>query len=163
MNMQQAKDAVLQYSSWQVIRDIWVLLRPYRAKFIFASIVRLIGDLVWLYPAIAFASIVTFLTRYTPGQSLSRLWWILGLWIGVTVIYSLSQFVSKYSGYRLAEAIRTDSILQGVRHLFRLDIAWHERENSGNKIKRITTGSEGYLKDILRCCVFGSMPSSQFV
>jgi len=107
-----------------------------------------LGDLAWLYPAFAFASIVTFLTHYQPGQSLNPIWIALGLWLATTVIRSLSQFFSKFIGYKVAEKLTIDFTLKTVRHLFLLDMAWHERENSGNKIKRIQNAGDGFNKII---------------
>ena len=108
----------------------------------------MLGDLAWLYPAFAFASIVTFLTHYQPGQSLNPIWIALGLWLATTVIRSLSQFFSKFIGYKVAEKLTIDFTLKTVRHLFLLDMAWHERENSGNKIKRIQNAGDGFNKII---------------
>lgn len=144
-----SKEEIVQYSSWQLAKDILELIKPYRGRFWFASLIRMLGDLAWLYPAFAFASIVTFLTEYRPGESFRTLWIVLGLWLAATVVRSLSQFFSKFLGYRVAERLSIDSTLKTVRHLFRLDMAWHERENSGNKIKRIQNAGDGFNK-ILR-------------
>ncbi|MDO8592940.1 MAG: ABC transporter ATP-binding protein [bacterium] len=139
-------EPIVNYPSWQLIKDILRLLKPYRVRFWLASLIRLLGDLAWLYPAFAFAEIVTFLTHYKPGDSLGAIWLALGLWLAATVIRSLSQFFSKNMGYRLAEKLAIDSTLKTVEHMFRLDMAWHERENSGNKIKRIQNAGDGFNK-----------------
>jgi len=149
MSQANSKKEIIQYSSWQLIKDILELLEPYKASFWFASLFRMLGDLAWLYPAFAFASIVTFLTHHRPGESLHTIWIVLALWLAATVVRSLSQFFSKYIGYRVAERLAIDSTLKTVRHMFRLDMAWHERENSGNKIKRIQNAGDGFNK-ILR-------------
>src|SRR3989339_51915 len=143
-----SKKEITQYTSWQLVKDIFELLRPYRGRFWLASLIRVLGDLAWLYPAFAFASIVTFLTHYQPGQSLNPIWIALGLWLATTVIRSLSQFFSKFIGYKVAEKLTIDFTLKTVRHLFLLDMAWHERENSGNKIKRIQNAGDGFNKII---------------
>jgi len=140
---------IIDYSSWQLVKDILKLLKPYRARFWFASFIRMLGDLAWLYPAFALASIVTFLTHYRQGDSLVAVWIILGLWLTSSLVRSLSSFFSKNIGYRVAEKLSIDSTLKTVQHLFLLDMAWHERENSGNKIKRIQNAADGFNK-ILR-------------
>ena len=140
---------IIKYSSGQLIKDILKLLKPYQARFWLASLIRLLGDLAWLYPAFAFASIVTFLTNYKKGDALNPVWIILSLWLAAGIIRSLSQFFSKYLGYQVAEKLAIDSSLKTVRHMFRLDMAWHERENSGNKIKKIQNAGDGFNK-ILR-------------
>lgn len=143
-----SKKEITQYSSWQLVKDIFELLKPYKARFWFASLIRMLGDLAWLYPAFAFASIVTFLTHYKQGDSLNTIWIVLGLWLAATIIRSLSQYYSKFIGYKVAERLAIDSTLKTVQHLFRLDMAWHERENSGNKIKRIQNAGDGFNKII---------------
>ncbi len=143
------KKEITKYTSWQLVKDIFELLQPYRGRFWLASLIRMLGDLAWLYPAFAFASIVTFLTQYQSGQSLNTVWVALGLWLAATIIRSLSQYYSKFIGYKVAERLAIDSTLKTVRHLFWLDMAWHERENSGNKIKRIQNAGDGFNKIIL--------------
>lgn len=142
--MTKNETEIANYSSWRLIRDLLVLLKPYRGKFLLASLVRVSGDIAWIYPALAFASLVTFLTEYESGASLRPVWTLLGLWLGAVVIRSLSQFFAKSMGNGLAEKLAIDAMLKTVRHLFRLDMAWHERENSGNKIKRIQNAVVGF-------------------
>jgi ATP-binding cassette, subfamily B, heavy metal transporter len=139
---------VTKYSSWQLVKDTLQLLKPYRGRFFIASLIRLTGDLAYLYPVFALAYIVTFLANYTEGSALNPLWLILGLWIVAVIIRNLSQFFSKYLGYRISEQVAIDASLKTVRHMFLLDMAWHERENSGNKIKRIQNAADGLNKII---------------
>jgi ATP-binding cassette, subfamily B, heavy metal transporter len=139
---------VINYTSWQLIKDVLHLLKPYRGRFFTASFIRLIGDLAWLFPVYALAEIVTFLTNYEPGVPLTYVWTMAGLWILAAIIRSWSQFLSKSFGYRIAEQAAVDSTLKTVQHMFLLDMAWHERENSGNKIKRVSNAGDGLNKII---------------
>lgn len=143
-----AATASIHYTSWQLLRDIFRLLKPYRGRFFVASSIRLMSDLAWLYPAFALASIVTFLTNYTRGDSFLPVWTVVGLWLAATTVRSLGQYFAKYLGYQVAERLAIDSALQTVQHMFRLDMLWHERENSGNKIKRVQNAQEGLNKII---------------
>ena len=138
----------VKYSSLQLIKDIFELLKPYKWRFIVASLIRMTGDLANLYPVVALASVVTFLTTYKIGDSLKYIWIALGLWLVALIIRNASQFCSKYLGYYVAEKIAIDSILKTIQHMFLLDMAWHERENSGNKIKRIQNAGDGLNKII---------------
>jgi hypothetical protein len=47
------------------------------------------------------------------------------------------------SGFGTAEKAAVDANLAAIRHIFSLDIDWHEKENTGNKIKKIERGSAG--------------------
>ncbi len=137
------------YSSRQLVKDIFVLLKPYRWRFIGGSLIRLVGDLAWLYPAFALSGIVSMLTRYKAGDSLHPIWWLLAGWAAAVLLRTLSQLASKNIGYRIAERLSVDSTLRTIAHLFRLDMGWHERENAGNKIKRVQNAGDGFNK-ILR-------------
>jgi ABC-type multidrug transport system fused ATPase/permease subunit len=119
------------------------MTRPYRLKFIFASIARLVGDVVWLYPPVALAGVITFLSAYGAGQSLSPLYVIFALWLGASLVRTLSQLTAKRLGYEVGQRVATDASFQTTEHLTKLDIEWHEQEHSGNKLKRIHNAEQG--------------------
>lgn len=137
-----------KYSSLELLKDIWGLLRPYKWRFFLASLIRLMGDLANLVPVFAFAAVITFLANYKLGMSLGYVWLMLGLWLASVIVRNLSQFFSKYLGYWIGEKLSVDATLKTMRHMFLLDMAWHEKENSGNKIKRIQNAGEGLNKII---------------
>ncbi len=136
----------VDYSSWQLVRDILALLKPYKWRFFVASLIRFLSDLAELYPPFAFASVVTFATQYMHGASLGPLWPIFGWWLVAVLWRHIGLFYAKKFGYAVAETLSIDATLKTVRHLFLLDMAWHERENSGNKIKRIQNAGDGMNK-----------------
>src|SRR3989338_2785588 len=137
-----------KYSLFELIKDTIQLLKPYKWRFIAASFIRLLGDLANLYPAFALASLVNFLIDYSSGDSLGYLWQLVGFWFLASLVRSLSQYFCKYMGYSVAAQVAVDSNLKTLKHMFLLDMAWHEKENSGNKIKRIQNAGEGFNKII---------------
>src|SRR3989344_5038213 len=137
-----------KYSLWELLKDTIQLLKPYKWRFIAASFIRLIGDLANLYPVFALASIITFLSKYNTGDPMVYVGKLIGFWFLASSIRSLSQYFSKYLGYSLGAQISVDSNLKTLKHMFLLDMAWHEKENSGNKIKRIQNAGEGFNKVI---------------
>lgn len=134
-------EVTITYSSRSLVSDLLRLIRPYKWRFIGATLARLAGDLVWLYPPLALAAIVTFLADYEPGESLALVWIGIFLWIGALAIRASGHFIAKHEGYKIGERIALDASLKTMHHLFRLDMLWHERENSGNKLKRIHNAS----------------------
>ena len=68
---------LIEYSNWALIKDIGKFLKPYKGRFIAASIFRIISDLSGLYLAYGFALIVTFFSKYSQGESLKYFWMIL--------------------------------------------------------------------------------------
>ncbi len=119
------------------------LIKPYKYRFLFASFLRFITDLTNLFPAFALASIVNRLSNH--DYSIAIWYFIIG-WIFVMLIQNFGRGVAKYHGYLVAEHMALDAHIMTVRHLFRLDIAWHEKENSGSKMKRILNGADGINK-----------------
>src|SRR3989338_366999 len=137
------------YTTTQLLRDVWHFLSPYKGKVIFATIARFIADLVWLYPAWAFAAIVTFCTYYRSGDSLNRLWWLFAGWVAVILLRISCQYVARVQGFYAADHAHHDAQIVAMEKLFVLDMAWHENENAGNKMRRIARGGEAIAK-ILR-------------
>lgn len=131
------------YSTLALIRNLFMFVGPYKAQFFLASILRIIGEAVWLYPTYALASITTFFAAYHPGESLGPFWTIMIIFSIVCIVYDLTIYFGNYLGFPLAEKSAVGAELKTLKHLFTLDIEWHEKENTGNKIKRIARGGEG--------------------
>lgn len=147
--MERPMYALPSYSTFALIRDVWRFVQPYKTRFFFATNIRLIADLSQLYPAIAIAQLVAFLTTYEPGTSLKPFWWLAISCTVAAIIYNSFREIAKNLGYQVSERAALDAQQQTLQHLFRLDLSWHEQENAGNKLKRMQKGSEG-LDRILR-------------
>ena len=143
MSAEEIEKDLINYSNWTLIKDLGKFLKPYRWRFLLVSLLRLISDISNLYIAYGFALIVTFFSKYSAGQSLQYFWKIIFfMFISYQINHTL-RFLAKYIGYRIAEKVALDSQLKIVQHLALLDVAWHEKENAGNKMKRIQKGADG--------------------
>lgn len=131
------------YSNIALARDIWRFLKPYKWRFLFVTCARLTGDIARLYPALAFAQIISYLGNYQSGQSLMPVWQLIGFAGVAHLIHISGRQIAKIVGFRLAEYICLEAQLKTLQHLFLLDLSWHEKENSGNKMKRLQKGSDG--------------------
>src|SRR3989338_505364 len=137
------------YNARQLLIDMWSFIRPYRGRFWHATVLRFTSDLVWLYPAWALGEITNFFAYFERGQSLQRFWWLLG-GFALAGLYRFTVIeLAKFTGYQVAERIGLDARLKTLKHLFSLDLRWHETMRSGAKLKRISRGGEG-LMHILR-------------
>lgn len=67
---------------------------------------------------------------------------IIGFWASINTIRHISRYLGKYYGYQVSEHTSLDAQKRTIQHFFALDIAWHEKENSGNKLKRIQKGGD---------------------
>lgn len=140
---------LIEYSNLDLVKDIGSFVRPYKLRFMLTTLFRFVSDIAGLYPAYGFALIITFLSRYHSGESLKYFWIIISFLIGAYLIKYVLRFSAKYLGYQVAEKVALDSQVDMINHLSMLDIAWHEKENAGNKLKRIQKGSDG-LERMLR-------------
>lgn len=137
------------YTHVSLIKDIWSYIKPYKTRFIWATVYRVIADVVWLYPTYAFAVIVTFFSTYTQGDSLRPIYIAFTLTILAVILRHAGIYFAKSNGFRISERVSLDAELAVIRHLFNLDMEWHEKENAGNKFKRLDRGA-GSLDRIIR-------------
>lgn len=121
-------------------------LRPYWGRFAFGSALRFVSAILGLYAAYAFAEIVTFITKYSAGDDLTPMYTVLVLWPASFLVRYVLIYYSKMFCIMVGKQAALDIQKSALSHLSRLDIAWHEKENSGNKIKRIERGADGVDK-----------------
>lgn len=140
--MNRAKQNLLDYSTSRLIRDLFPYLRPYAGRIFLATLFRAVSDIADLYPAYALASIVTFLTAYHAGVSLQPIYMIIALSIGAVLVTYISAYCAKMIMYAASERIDLNLQNATINHLFRIDIAWHEQENTGNKLKKLNRGAD---------------------
>lgn len=138
MDMQETK---IGTTKW-FLKTIWQYIRPYKNDFWLGSVIRISSDLVWLYPAYALAYTIDFFTDNNSGNSLDALYRVLLVWIVFSVWRYTGNYWAKFKLYKIAEQIQIDAEIQSLNHLFKVDTAWQEMENSGNKMKRIQRGAE---------------------
>lgn len=139
----------IDYTSIELIKEIWSYILPYRTKFIWGTIARIISDIVWLFPPWALSEIITFAANYQPGNNTSYPWKLLIAIFAVALIHFIFREVAKYLVFQVAENVNIDAHKKVLRHLFAIDLEWHEKENSGNKMQKITKGG-GSLNKIIR-------------
>ena len=132
------------YTYRKLIKDVKSFVKPYKKQFLLGTFLRVTSDIVWLFPIWAFGEIITFTTRFSIGDS-TRPFWLLMISIGGIAIYHFfAHDLAKYYIYQVAEKVSIDAQLKSLKHMFRLNIDWHEKENTGNKIRRIDHGGNGF-------------------
>lgn len=145
------------YSNWDLIRDIWSWLGKYRTRFVGASILLLISEIGRLYPAYALAKIVTVFSQSGLQASKEEVSSLVVTWIIISIVRNLARQLARFVTYQVSERIALDLELASIRHMLRLDLAWQERENTGNKMKRIQRGA-GNVTSILRMWTDSLLP-----
>ena len=140
------------YTNWSLIKDLVEFIRPYKGKFLWGSFFRVTSDILWLYPIWAISEIITLATNYQAGDSLQYFWILMGTVILAALYHFPTQDIAKYFIYNVAEKVGIDARLKTIQHMFKLNASWHEKENSGNKIRKMHHGGDG-LMQILRLYV----------
>lgn len=138
-----------KYSLWQFLHDLARYIRPYRGKFWLGVFFRFTSDLIQLYPAWALSQLVVLLTKHFDAQTGQTIVLLLIGWLGAALYNGTAQELAKYLGYQVAEQASLDLSYECLAHIFRLDFAWQEIENSGNKLTRIDHGHDG-VNEIIR-------------
>ncbi len=146
MHKPQEQDDLPTLPWHALIKDLWKWIKPYRTRFFFASFMRLTSDIVSLYPALALAWIITYLSNYKQGQSLDELWITFILICAAYTWRMIGNHWGRVSCYFISEKISLDVQIAATKHLFNLPSAWHEKENTGNKLKRVMRGGNAYDK-----------------
>ncbi len=145
-------DTVENYSTPNLIRDIWRYAKTYKRGFWGATALAALGEIAWLYPPYAFAVIVTFLTDYAPGADLGTLYSAFFLTVLSLAVCYIGFYFSQTIIARLGAQVSLDAEFAAMKHLMRLDISWHEKESAGGKFKRIERGGNSMDK-VLRIWV----------
>lgn len=136
----------------QLWQDILYYIRPYRRHFWLGTLLCAFSSAIWLVIPWAIGEIISFSAAYQAGGSTRTVWEWLGVIGGVTVLYYTTQELSRYWIYMIGEKASVDVQLRVLAHMGQLDLRWHETENSGNKIKKISRGGHS-LNVLLRMYV----------
>ena len=140
------------YRNTDLIKDLIAFVAPYKKKFWWGTILRIISDIAWLYPAIAVGLLIDYLTLNISNVDPWYVTLILGIFLLCSFLHYIGRDVAKYLIYQVGENAALDAAHRTLSHLISLDISWQEKENSGNKMKRISHGQEG-IKHLVRIYV----------
>ena len=141
-------EELTSYPTKQFFADLFAYFKPYKVQFFAATAYRLVGDIANLYPPIGLAIIVNALSHY-PNVSSAVAWQAFWLSVAATVVRVVSQYGTRLIGYSVSERVAIDAKTQAYAHLEKLDVGWHEKENSGNKLKKIDRGGDA-LDQLMR-------------
>ena len=152
-----SSEKLLSYSTHDLVRDLKPYFRPYSYRIVFSTVLRIIGDVLLLYPAFALAETVNFLANYTSGQPLDPLWQIFFLFCSAIILQHILHYWAKMVLFAVSEKVAIDTQLSCIKHMCALDISWHEHDNTGNKLKKITRGSRSTDR-VLRIWISSMLP-----
>lgn len=135
---------IINYSTWQLIKDVYFYTIPYKGSFFTGSILKLLSDTISLYPTYALGSLVTVIGAGNLLANSNKIWVLTLTWIGATLLAECIKYIAMVKIFNISNKVGIDVAQKSIAHMFSLDIAWHEKENTGNKLKRISTASKGF-------------------
>ena len=130
------------FSWWDVPKAIWYFLDEDRTRFIFYFISLSIFLLYNLVPAYVAGKIVDFFISYSPGDSL-RVFYLYIFFLGISyATVSIFRLACRKNIAILGPKTRARARSWGFERLAEFSLEWHNKENTGNKLQRIFTGSD---------------------
>ncbi|MBP9711793.1 MAG: ABC transporter ATP-binding protein [Candidatus Pacebacteria bacterium] len=135
------------YFSWlDVSKSIWYFLEEDKKKFIFAFIVLTLGFFYDLVPIYVVGKIVDFFSTYQAGDSL-RTFYLLIIFLSVSwTLVLMTRDRMRTVIQIIGENARTKARTYGFQRLTEFSLEWHQKENTGNKLQRIFTGSDSITR-----------------
>jgi ABC-type multidrug transport system fused ATPase/permease subunit len=135
----------MEYSYKRLFGFFKQFLKPYWGQFFIATILSGLSSATGLYYASALAKIISFVIAYKPGQSFASLYFVIITWAIAMTARFVMTFFSRYIGMSMSEKAGKDAELFSINHLSFLDISWHEKENTGNKLKKIDRAAQNII------------------
>jgi ABC-type multidrug transport system fused ATPase/permease subunit len=130
------------YSWLQVPKAIWHFVGDHKRAFVSLHTLLFLVLFYDLVPPYILGKIVDFFTNYERGDSLNTFYYLV-LFLGASsIIIAIIRLTTKDKLSRLAITAQTNARIEGFERLMDFSLAWHSKENSGNKVQRIFTGSE---------------------
>jgi ABC-type multidrug transport system fused ATPase/permease subunit len=137
-----------EYSLWLMIKDIWKYVKPYKKRFFLGVFFRATSDIANFAPAVIYSWIITILASTSIINKWEQIPPMIIVWIVAIYYYRVGHDCAKYFGYMSAQYAGLDAKFAALQHLFVLDLDWHEKENSGNKIKKIDNANKAIKESV---------------
>lgn len=144
--MNRMKSKADNFSWLDVPNSIWYFIEKDRIKFIVSCSILVFGFLYELLPIYIIGKMVDFFTFYEAGDSLRTFYFYI-LFIGISwAIVFTTRTKARNIIHVVAEHARTNARVWGFQRLTEFSLDWHQKENTGNKLQRIFTGSDAITK-----------------
>lgn len=130
------------YTFWQLAKDYWWLLKGQRLRFICFTSLKAFTDIIPFGTAYFLGKVVDFFADYQKGQGLHD-FYLLVLLITIGEAFRvLIRFAAKSRMYDVAAKVRKEARVLAMRKLIDQELVWHEKEETGSKLHKITQGGD---------------------
>ncbi len=120
---------------------IFNYILPFRKQFWLGTFFAFFGYTTWLAMPWLIGEVISFSARFQEGDATTYVWQCLAGIGTVALIYYCCIEIGRYTLYNVAERSATRLQREALSHITELDYAWHEKESSGSKLKKIGRGS----------------------
>lgn len=135
--------------SRSVLPWVWFFLKPYKKIFALLTLNR--GGRMIYFAGIQPLLLAKIIQAFENGSAYTdptNVWTLVGIFVlSASFVYFLLLFCAQEA--RLYDRVGREARLYGLSLLNRLSAQWHERFDSGGKLQKILTGSNG-LKQLIR-------------
>jgi ABC-type multidrug transport system fused ATPase/permease subunit len=139
---------VADYSNREFLKDWWLLLANEKLSFVYYTLWGVVSYAITFLIPFLLGKIVDFFTVYKFGDSLNNFYWLLAI-IAVSGSFQVwLRFYTKFGLKRIGADVRKKARVMAISKLIDLDIGEHEKENTGSKIQKISSGSESIARGV---------------
>jgi ATP-binding cassette, subfamily B, bacterial len=129
-----------KYSNIEFIKDLWHFIKKEKRSFIFLTILLAIATLLGLIPSIIVAKMINFFTAYNGG-SLSTFYNYLWVLLIIGVFGTFLRLGTKHYFSVSTNKIQREVKVESFQKLMEGDLVWHDKENTGNKMQKVSSGA----------------------
>lgn len=129
-----------------LFQSLWYFLKGERVSYIFWNCINFLSNINKLLVPFVIGLVINFFINYNVGDSLNEFYIYCVIITISSVVTSLVRLIAKKKISGIAIYTKTLVRTKGFEKLLNFSLKWHEKENTGNKIKRIDKGAEGLRK-----------------
>jgi ABC-type multidrug transport system fused ATPase/permease subunit len=133
---------VPKFSWWDLMKAFYFLLDTKRSKYFTYTTILILVLFYDLVPTLIIGMIVDFFTNYSVGASLKDFYILV---VVLSITYGIVSFIRLTVKKKLS-TLRSDvtyfTRVRGFERLLDFSVAWHDKENTGNKVQRIQNGTD---------------------
>lgn len=130
-----------EYSNKKFLKDFIKLLGEYKWESFFWLFIRLIEESFMLVNIFLLGIIVNFFVNYEKDGNLTIFYVLLGIILSISILGTLMRMFSKHKLGIISWAVRKNVRLKAFAKILEMDLLWHDKENTGNKLQRINEGA----------------------
>ncbi len=129
-----------EYSNSEFVKDLWHFIKVYKREFIFYSLLLAFVGVLGLAPPIILAKIIDF---FILGENSTRIFYIyLSVLIGILIFSHIFRLGAKHYLALFTNKIQKHAKVDSFQKLIQNDLVWHDKENTGNKMEKISAGEK---------------------